>query len=312
MSQTPLLIGIGDLHGHLTALDSLLDSLNGKERIFTDAANLKLRNGVEIVFTGDYIDRGKNTIGVVEKLMDLAKANPTHVHELFGNHELIALADLPLARDLSESENAHFEYYGGIHGINGGSAFVREFGEKPQEAFKAYVERMSRTGDIGAWLRALKPLQVSAFEDKRVLFVHGGIPHNIRDAMDLVTYLSDFISHMRIGSFKHDEALEKYLFADVVGNHSIFWDRNMPALARQRGNGGEGMIKDITERLGVDFIVIGHTPERSGRIGNYFNRIFNADIGMSPVYGENEPGAVLFKPDGVFAFYARKGEERLV
>jgi hypothetical protein len=44
------------------------------------------------------------------------------------------------------------------------------------------------------------------------------------------------------------------------------------------------------------------------QIVSYHNRIFDIDVGMTPRYGENEPAAIVFKKDGVYAFYAQNGE----
>ena len=60
----------------------------------------------------------------------------------------------------------------------------------------------------------------------------------------------------------------------------------------------------------MDYIVVGHTPQ--SRIASYFNMVFFVDVGMAPAYGHKEPAAVVFKEDGVYAFYARRGEEKLV
>lgn len=63
---------IGDVHGCLTALETLLDSL-------------ELRATDRLIFLGDYIDRGPNSRGVIEKLIEL-NAAPQHVF-LRGNHD---------------------------------------------------------------------------------------------------------------------------------------------------------------------------------------------------------------------------------
>lgn len=69
---TPRLFAIGDIHGCLTALDTLLISL-------------ELRPDDQIVFLGDYIDRGPNTQGVIERLLQLEDQG-NHIF-LRGNHE---------------------------------------------------------------------------------------------------------------------------------------------------------------------------------------------------------------------------------
>ncbi len=32
---------------------------------------------------------------------------------------------------------------------------------------------------------------------------------------------------------------------------------------------------------------------------------------MCPAYGAQEPAAIVFKPDGIYGFYAKRGEEKL-
>lgn len=72
LPQTPRLFAIGDIHGCLTALDTLLDSL-------------QLRPLDRLVLLGDYIDRGPNSRGVIERLLELERQGD-HIF-LRGNHE---------------------------------------------------------------------------------------------------------------------------------------------------------------------------------------------------------------------------------
>lgn len=69
---------IGDIHGRLKLLDQLL------ENVPWDLAHDKL------VFLGDLIDRGNNAPGVVNRVMELVRANPKIV-VLRGNHEQMLL-----------------------------------------------------------------------------------------------------------------------------------------------------------------------------------------------------------------------------
>lgn len=66
------LFAIGDIHGCLTALDALL-------------ASLQLRPEDRLVFLGDFIDRGPDSRGVIERLLELESTG----HHVFlrGNHE---------------------------------------------------------------------------------------------------------------------------------------------------------------------------------------------------------------------------------
>ncbi len=69
----PRTLAIGDIHGCRTALDALLQSLN-----------LQLDDA--LVFLGDYVDRGPDSRGVIERLLELsARDNATFLR---GNHDL--------------------------------------------------------------------------------------------------------------------------------------------------------------------------------------------------------------------------------
>src|SRR5262245_22242280 len=73
---------VGDIHG---LLDKLLSLMARCER---DAGGEPMR----FVFVGDYIDRGPDSRGVVEFLIDLQSRRSDDVVCLMGNHESLALA----------------------------------------------------------------------------------------------------------------------------------------------------------------------------------------------------------------------------
>ncbi|MBS3169916.1 serine/threonine protein phosphatase [Candidatus Woesearchaeota archaeon] len=306
--EESLLIGIGDLHGHFPALQCLLEELEEKYAIFSNAPYFELRQGVELVFTGDYIDRGRQNLTVIETLMRLQEENPTQVHELFGNHELLALAGLGRARDLLTTQPRDDDllsayYRCTVHGRNGGLAFLEEFGSTPRTALEDYVQRMARGGDIGSWMRKLQPLYLAQMQDKNILFVHGGIPTSLENPQSLKHYVKDFEEHVATDSVQFGSASQKFLKHRLVDGHSIFWDRQLNSLNREE-------VEELVRNVGVDYVVIGHTPQEG--VTCFGDHIFNIDVGMCPTYGEGEPAAILFKKDGVHAFYARRGEQRLV
>jgi len=96
---------IGDIHGCSGELRHLVDGL-------------PLRPGDEIVFLGDYIDRGPDSSGVVSFLIELKKSlKENKLVFLKGNHEDMLLSYLDLS---------------GRHGkmflLNGGRATVQSYG----------------------------------------------------------------------------------------------------------------------------------------------------------------------------------------
>ncbi len=70
---------IGDIHGRLDLLDQLI------VKIEEDNASRK-RVRTQIIFLGDLCDRGPDSRGVIERVMQLAKASPD-VRLIAGNHE---------------------------------------------------------------------------------------------------------------------------------------------------------------------------------------------------------------------------------
>ncbi len=308
LDEIELLFGIGDLHGHYPALNSLLVAMDNCYNIFEDDNPAKLRPNVAMAFTGDYIDRGNQGLKIIELVKALEQANPGSVQALFGNHELLALADLDEARRAAQSQDP-FKIYKicSNHGRNGGDAFVREFGSgEPKAIFDSYVQRMSRDGDIGQWMRGLNPFWLPRANGKTVLFVHAGIPKDLNSRHEMGDYLRRFDDHVSRQTLEAGGSEQKYLESRLVDTDSIFWDRRVPQGMRK------AEVHVLADSVRADYVVIGHTPQTAGKIANYHDRVFDIDVGMTPHYGGNEPAAIVFKHDSVFAFYAKRGEERLV
>ena len=71
---------VGDIHGRLDLLDKLL------ERIERDAARLPAGTQRELILLGDYIDRGADSRGVVDRVLTDPLPGFATVR-LKGNHE---------------------------------------------------------------------------------------------------------------------------------------------------------------------------------------------------------------------------------
>lgn len=73
---------IADIHGRLDLLIQLLDKLN------TEGLDLSKN---KLIFLGDYLDRGDNSKGVLDKVKELLDKHPNNVKALRGNHEDMAI-----------------------------------------------------------------------------------------------------------------------------------------------------------------------------------------------------------------------------
>lgn len=90
-------IAIGDIHGCSTALDALLDWLQPTK-------------GDLIIPLGDYVDRGPDSRGVLDRLLDLGKR--CRMIPILGNHE-----EMMLAARMNPNEVDQWLTVGGLEAI---------------------------------------------------------------------------------------------------------------------------------------------------------------------------------------------------
>ncbi len=119
------LIAIGDIHGCRQALESLL------EAIAPDPSDI-------VVALGDYVDRGPDSRGVIDRMIDLA--GQTRLVCLMGNHEEMMLAVL-------KHDEPHHGWlrYGGVetldsYGFSGDLDFLPPAHERFLETLGDYFE----------------------------------------------------------------------------------------------------------------------------------------------------------------------------
>jgi serine/threonine protein phosphatase 1 len=100
-----VLYAVGDIHGERDLLEELL-------------ASLPLRSEDRFVFIGDYIDRGPDSKGVVDLLIDFSRQRPCTF--LLGNHESMFLDFIGWRGE---------EYFGGdAFLVNGGDRTLASYG----------------------------------------------------------------------------------------------------------------------------------------------------------------------------------------
>ena len=141
-----MLYAVGDIHGQLGKLDALLEKL-------------PLRPDDHFVFLGDYIDRGPDSFGVVERLLELKKRY--NCIFLMGNHESMFL---------------HFLGWSGPRYF-AGNAFLANGGEA---TLRSYRENTGGAGSDGSFelpashIRFFDSLRLS-FQGDAYVFAHAGL-----------------------------------------------------------------------------------------------------------------------------------------
>ena len=118
-------LAIGDIHGCNTALTSLLRGVS-------------FRPDDQIIFLGDYIDRGPASRSVLETLLELNTTRPAVF--LRGNHEVMILE----ARDDLLKANLWQSYGGSDALISYGAEYSQNWAAAIPDAHWEFIERTAR------------------------------------------------------------------------------------------------------------------------------------------------------------------------
>lgn len=151
---------IGDIHGCSKTFKKLL------------LEKIQIRKSDKIYCIGDYVDRGRDTKGVIDFIFELRKKG-YHIHTLRGNHEQMML-DAPV----SKIKMQHWLK-------NGGSATLKSFHIKSlNEIAPEYLSFLKRTKFY--------------IKTKEYIFVHAGLNFgndNLYEDKDAMLWLRDFPSN---------------------------------------------------------------------------------------------------------------------
>ena len=181
-------IAIGDVHGNLVALEDLLSKVVDE-----------MDEDDELVFLGDYIDRGPHSRQCVDRILELQRDAPFAVITLLGNHEDWMLRSLDDTRRhswvlgmeamdtiSSYSTNAAAELSHELRKL--GPMLVTEQVPAPYELFFSVVPE-----DHLKFFQALR----THYRSEHAVFSHGGLdplagPIESQDAESLLWGTEDF------------------------------------------------------------------------------------------------------------------------
>ncbi len=164
---------VGDIHGRTDLLHALLDEA---------AQEPKRRQKRAIIFLGDLVDRGPDSLGAIDLAIGAGeRIGADEEIALMGNHETMMRLALDPRTPWDDALAAFANWL-----RNGGVATVRQFADfkvpldGPEELLT--VIRVALPQRVRDWLQALR----SHWRSQDVLFVHAGVnPH-----VDLGAFLS--------------------------------------------------------------------------------------------------------------------------
>lgn len=145
------IIAISDLHGDLLALDALIRYIRPTRQDL-------------IVTIGDYVDRGSDSFGVIERLIELHTHHDVNIVSLRGNHDQMMIEALNSPEDLD---------------------FWLQLGG--QSTLASYPDQSIRAVPEAHW-HFLRSSCVDLLETEDYLFVHGHLdPSDAVELQDIQT-----------------------------------------------------------------------------------------------------------------------------
>lgn len=234
---------VGDLHSDPKALKKILNRMHFFMR-------LKQNHPFKIIFLGDYVDRGKRHLELVELLLTLKLLWPKQVVLLRGNHDggkVMPTGEIELAYKLDSGSNLN-------------------------DYFPLYLEHLSEVNPtfspkmITAYLSFFNTLGHCALihkQDRYFLAVHGGLPrpvyHDSENGVEWYKHLttfSDFTDENRV---------------DCLGNsirHNMMWSDPAPPSMngevvdlktdKRRFRFSEAQFVSFCAATGIQEIIRGH------------------------------------------------------
>jgi serine/threonine protein phosphatase 1 len=203
-SKRVVTYAVADIHGRLDLLRILLDLITA------DAAARGAR--AKIVFTGDYVDRGSDSYGVIERLMAGPERDEDEFLCLCGNHDELFVRSVTTGAEVPDWAWFLFDH--------------------TLESYSRAGDRLTMRDRLQRHVDFLSTLPLT-HDDDAYFFVHAGIrplvPLADQDEEDLLWIREEFLDH--VGELPRR----------VVHGHTIIGDR--PVFATNRISADTGAYR---------------------------------------------------------------------
>jgi len=240
---------VGDIHSDDFIIDMILNKVDFYKRI-TEGEKIR------IVFLGDYVDRGKEHLKTLEKIMILKFIFPGNIYLLRGNHDGGEVDEdvvkLCVRKPEEDKEEDYFLLY-----LNDLDHKNRSFPRKI----------------IGEYLKFFNSMGIMAFvnfEGAMISAVHGGIPRPLRENENVYDYISclrDLTDDSKINS-RGETMINNILWSDPL-IHDIDKYENT-----RRFGFREEEFNIFSETIGIDILIRGHEAHEDGWKSYFNDRVY--------------------------------------
>lgn len=233
-------IFIGDLHSDDKSLKRILNDVSFFEKFILD------KNQV-LIFNGDYVDRGKTHLKILERLLIIKYLFPNNIMLLRGNHDGGKLLEdggikLPYSLPKVDDPNSYFPLYL--------EALIIKNKSVDGNILESYL----------AFFETLAYIAIVNIKNETIMAVHGGLPRPDNKTTNYYHY---------INSLKDltDETIIDDLNRSMCQN--IIWSDPYNGEDEYRENFARYHYKlehmlNFKERFNMDFLIRGHQEAEKG------------------------------------------------
>ena len=259
LNKSQTYIFIGDVHSDPDCLYKILAHTD-----FVSKYNTK--EALHLVFTGDYVDRGKNHLETMSIILLLKYLFSNQVTLLQGNHD------------------------GGVRGADKKIVLPYRLIEEdnPMDYFPLFCDALAKENESFSntltdlyleWFSKLPVLATVYQKKKCYLAVHGGLP---RPTLTLglegeEAKPEDWFSHIKSLSQFTDGLLKDYLGVSIIFN--MLWsdpdcDGQDLKLDKKRFRFTESHFNAFVDAFEVDYLIRGHEAHEEGVVSYFDDRVF--------------------------------------